>query len=105
MTQTLPEGTSALALLPKPILTLRFQLTAIEKEAYDELLVKFKFKYKKYLMQECGYKKIHTRIQESVRREFLLAYCKSVDLYDTLIALQNRLEQTPKQKENELLRR
>ncbi len=62
---------------------------AIEKEAYDELLAKYKFEYKKYLVQEHGYKKIHTCIQESVRQEFLLAYCKSTDPHNTLIALQN----------------
>ncbi len=95
MTQTLLEVTSAPALPPEPIPTLRFQLTVIEKEAYNELLAKYKFKYKKYLVQERGYKKIHTCIQESVHQKFLLAYYKSTDLHDTLIALQNRLEQTP----------
>ncbi len=77
---------------------------AIEKEAYDELLAKYKFKYKKYLVQEYGYKKIHICIQESIHQKFLLAYCKSIDLHNILITLQNQLKQIPKQKENELLR-
>ncbi len=89
---------------PEPVPTLRFQLMAIKKKAYNELLVKYKFEYKKYLVQECGYKKIHMRIQESVYWEFLLVYCKSTDLHDILIALQNWLEQMLEQKENELLR-
>ncbi len=77
---------------------------AIEKETYNELLAKYKFKYKKYLVQERRYKKIHIHIQESVCQKFLLAYCKSTDSYDTLITLQNQLKQTLEQKENELLR-
>ncbi len=77
---------------------------AIKKEAYNKLLVKYKFKYKKYLMQEHRYKKIHICIQESIYQEFLLAYCKSTDLYNILITLQNQLEQISEQKENELLR-
>ncbi len=80
-------------------------LRELEKDKLEELLERYTYDYKRYLAQDQAYKSLRVRIQESVRREFLLAYCKEKDPYDMLIALRNRLAQTPEHKEHEHLTR
>jgi hypothetical protein len=66
---------------------------------------KYTLSYKKFLVQELAHNQLRSRIQESVQREFLLAYCKSEDPYEMLVALRYRLAQTDKQKERKLATR
>ena len=82
---------------PKPIA--KSMLTELEKDKLEELLDEYAHDYEKYLAQDQAYGLLRVRIQESVRREFLLAYCKEKDLYDMLVTLQNRFAQTAEHKE------
>ena len=87
---------------PEPPVT-KSTLKPAERDLYDELYEDYLRSYKEYKKKEQALLDLRVRIQESVRREFLLAYCRGDNSYEILVALRDRLAQTPEHKEHDLL--
>ena len=80
-------------------------LSSVEKEELEDQLETYDDLKKEYEKQVEAMDNLVTRIQGSIRRDFLTLYCKDLEPYAMLKALQYRFAQTPEQKKKSLIAR